>query len=109
MNWREILNVSISEVGYAKDAKAPGGPESIPLLQLLHTGSSESSIPNQVTGLDYVSPDAAGIPWAEWKAAALNRLFQEHGTSGQPGRITAETVRHGERLSRGHGLPPERS
>jgi len=38
-----------------------------------------------------------GTPWAEWKAAALNRLFQEQGTSGQPGRITAATVRHGER------------
>lgn len=35
--------------------------------------------------------------WADWKAAALNRLFQEQGTSGQPGRITAATVRHGER------------
>ncbi len=41
-----------------------------------------------------------GMSWAEWKAAALNRLFQEQGTSGQPGRITAEAVRHGER-SRG--------
>jgi|SRR5580658_5966266 hypothetical protein len=41
-----------------------------------------------------------GVSWAEWKAAALNRLFQEQGTPGQPGRITAETVRHGER-SRG--------
>jgi len=108
MNWREILSISISEVAYAKAAKAPGEPECNPLLQLLHTGSSESSIPNRAT-LDQVSPDAAGIPWAEWKAAALNRLFQEHGTSGQPGRITAETVRHGERLARGQGLPPERS
>ena len=62
-----------------------------------------------VPPLTKCSPDAAGIPWAEWKAAALNRLFQEHGTSGQPGRITAETVRHGERLARGQGLPPERS
>ena len=40
---------------------------------------------------------AKGIPWAEWKAAALNRLFQAHGATGQPGRITAATVRHGER------------
>jgi hypothetical protein len=36
------------------------------------------------------------VPWAEWKAAALNRLFQEQGITGQPGRITAATVRHGE-------------
>ncbi len=36
-----------------------------------------------------------GIPWAEWKAAALNRLFQEQGVTGKPGRVTAATVRHG--------------
>ena len=33
---------------------------------------------------------------AEWKAAALNQLFQEQGVTGQPGRITAATVLHGE-------------
>jgi hypothetical protein len=37
------------------------------------------------------------IPWADWKAAELNRLFQEQGTSGQRGRITAATVLHGAR------------
>lgn len=36
-------------------------------------------------------------PWAEWKAATLNRLFLEQGVLGQPGKITAATVRHGER------------
>jgi hypothetical protein len=43
-------------------------------------------------------PESAekGQTWAEWKVAALNRLFQEQGTSGQPGQITAATVRHGE-------------
>ncbi len=35
--------------------------------------------------------------WAEWKASALNRLFQQQGLTGRPGRITAATVRHGER------------
>lgn len=35
--------------------------------------------------------------WAEWKAAALNRLFQQQGVTGRPGRITAATVRHGGR------------
>jgi hypothetical protein len=38
-----------------------------------------------------------GIPWAEWKAAALNRLFHTQGTTGKTGRITAASVRHGER------------
>jgi hypothetical protein len=38
----------------------------------------------------------AGVGWAEWKAATLNRLFQEQGITGQSGGITAKTVRHGE-------------
>ena len=35
------------------------------------------------------------VDWAEWKAAQLNRFFREQGVTGHPGRITAETVRHG--------------
>lgn len=31
--------------------------------------------------------------WAEWKAQELNRLFQEKGVTGQPGKITPETIR----------------
>jgi hypothetical protein len=46
------------------------------------------------------NPEAARrevwLDWCEWKAVALNRLFLEQGAIGQPGRITAETVRHGE-------------
>ncbi len=37
-----------------------------------------------------------GIPWAAWKAATLNELFRRHGTTEQPGHITAATVAHGE-------------
>jgi hypothetical protein len=36
------------------------------------------------------------MSWVEWKAAALNKLFLELGTTGQSGRITADTIRHGE-------------
>jgi hypothetical protein len=36
-----------------------------------------------------------GVPWAEWKAMTLNRLFQEQGVTGEPGHITAATVLHG--------------
>lgn len=43
------------------------------------------------------------MDWAEWKAAALNRLFQEQGATGKPGRITAATVRHGERKAVANG------
>jgi hypothetical protein len=41
------------------------------------------------------------MQWCEWKAVALNRLFQEQGTSGEPGRITPAVVRHGELKTRG--------
>jgi len=43
------------------------------------------------------------MDWAEWKAAGLNRLFQEQGTTGKPGRITAATVRHGEQKAGANG------
>jgi hypothetical protein len=36
------------------------------------------------------------MSWSAWKAAALNRMFLEQGSAGQSGRITAETVRHGQ-------------
>ena len=39
-----------------------------------------------------------GSSWAELKALGLNRLFQEQGRTGEPGRIAAATVRHGELL-----------
>jgi hypothetical protein len=34
---------------------------------------------------------------AEWKAGALNQLFLDLGSTGQPGRITPDTIRHSER------------
>ena len=42
---------------------------------------------------------------AEWKAAMLNRLFKERGTTGQPGGITAETVLHGKMQKSGISGP----
>jgi hypothetical protein len=36
-----------------------------------------------------------GVSWGQWKADALNRLFEQQGVTGQPGRITAQAVRHG--------------
>jgi hypothetical protein len=38
-----------------------------------------------------------GVSWEEWKAAVLNRLFQEQGVIGERDRITAATVGHGEK------------
>jgi hypothetical protein len=36
-----------------------------------------------------------GVPWATWQAASLNRLFEQQGVRGEPGKIKPETVRHG--------------
>jgi hypothetical protein len=44
-----------------------------------------------------------GTSWAEWKAAALNRLFQRQGVAGKLGRITAATVRNSERKEHNDG------
>jgi hypothetical protein len=45
-----------------------------------------------------ISPGTAGkcLSAAEWQAQMLNQLFKEQGVLGQPGKITAATVRHGE-------------
>ena len=40
--------------------------------------------------------DTPTIPWAEWKARELNRVFHEQGRLADMSRITAATVRHGE-------------
>jgi hypothetical protein len=37
------------------------------------------------------------VPWARYQAERLNKLFEEQGVLGQPGKISATTVRHGER------------
>jgi hypothetical protein len=41
---------------------------------------------------------------AEWQAQVLNQMFLEQGVTGQPGKITAGTVRHGERKTKGTAL-----
>jgi hypothetical protein len=40
------------------------------------------------------------VSWAQWKARALGEIFREHGTTGEPGRITAATVAHSRSHSR---------
>jgi hypothetical protein len=49
------------------------------------------------------STDSKGVPWADWKAATLNRIFQEQGVTGEPSGThggnrpvrLAESGRHG--------------
>jgi hypothetical protein len=47
------------------------------------------------TGDSKTAREGVWISWCEWKARALNLLFLEHGLTGEPGRITSETVRDG--------------
>ena len=53
--------------------------------------------------------EPAWLTWHEWKAAALNRLFLEQGVTGRPGRITAETIRHGEAARAAGEAPASKS
>ena len=50
------------------------------------------------SAVDSSAPTERVMSWAEWKAGALNRLFLELGSTGQPGRITADTIRHSEQV-----------
>jgi hypothetical protein len=63
------------------------------VVALLRSGN------NGWAGEDYQALEAEtkGMSWAEWKAAELNRLFEDQGVTGEPSRITAATVQHGER------------
>ena len=63
----------------------------------------------QHSGNIEAAPREVWTDWCEWKAARLNRLFLELGTSGEAGHITAATIRHGER-KKGHnsGHTPDR-
>jgi hypothetical protein len=36
---------------------------------------------------------ANGVPWAEWRARAINSLFRELGNSGQPGCVRIKQSR----------------
>jgi hypothetical protein len=76
------------------------GAERIPLGREADSTASTKSAANRSVrvGLDSANDAERPMSWADWKAATLNKLFLEQGTSGQ-GRITAETVRHGQRRS----------
>ena len=75
-------------------------PAEIELVGRIEDQSIRDEVANfkrQLDGCLSLGAAIEGISTEERKAAALNRLFQEQGKTGQPGRITAATVRHGER------------
>lgn len=105
MNWRATEQI-IGDSAQSEPTKPskPGfvGFDGAPQGDLRKIrGAEESSEPENQTGnriqaaVDSASSPERVMSWAEWKAAALNRLFLEQGTAGQAGRITAETIRHG--------------
>ena len=76
------------------------------IVALLRPGNDKSVEDRHVFDHEYAGirpsrisaeTETPGISFAAWKAAALNRLFQEQGTNGEPGQITSATVRRGER------------
>jgi hypothetical protein len=69
-----------------------GGPSNERREPHLPAGRCPKSIP---TPVDSSTATERVMSWVEWKAGALNQLFLELGNTGQPGRITADTIRHG--------------
>lgn len=96
-------------VGPLSVAPANIEPERIPSCgpsgdhqEISHPGEPDSGAPNEreesiQSGVDCASKQERVMSWAEWQAATLNRLFLEQGLTGQSGRITADTIRHGQR------------
>lgn len=89
----------------AESPEIDTGPEGRPPVNVLAEMERHPAEPWRVQGRMLNERDrcSEGIGWAEWKAAAVNRLFQEQGVAGMPGRITAATVRHGERKAGSNG------
>jgi hypothetical protein len=75
--------------------KVPGEPVPINVLIEMEKHPKEPWIIRDRM-LEEMNWSPNGIPWAGWKAASLNRLLLEQGVTGQPGRIKAGTVEHGE-------------
>ena len=75
-----------------------GGPESIvaPVPEWPQSLSELAAEVGQRSGDPEAARCEVWMDWCEWQARRLNRLFQEQGVTGKPGRITAATVRHGE-------------
>ena len=82
--------------GQIKLTNAPDEAESVPESAL----NPDCSIAVLQSPRLAVDVDVA-IPWAEWMASELNRIFWEQGVTGKAGKITAATVQHGERRRRG--------
>jgi len=84
--------------GFLKTWAHRSPSEPIPVKESLHV---EEQAPTNSEPVLAKSTLEQVVPWAEWKAEALNRLFQEQGVTGLTARITAATVMHGACSPRG--------
>jgi hypothetical protein len=95
LQFREALRV-------LKLADLPVVPRNEPLGFIRPTGQCQwaAMAPKARSTAQKTKSDASrgnaaeerAIPWLEWYADRLNWMFQEHGATGQPGHILAETV-----------------
>jgi hypothetical protein len=98
----DILNatkVRISEAAGQVVVSIPAAtdnPEVRAAVQLLYRGRLPVIRTEQRTNPE----ENKRVSWAQWKARALGEIFREHGTTGEPGRITAATVAHSRSHSR---------
>lgn len=88
MNWAPKTEISVDSARH-KPTKPAKPSQIFPL--------NPKTVPSKpaIAVAGFVDEDR-GVPWADWEAAALKRLFIEIGSSRQTSHITAVTVRHGE-------------
>lgn len=99
---RQFFLGGVYTIGLWQDADCP---ELRAAIQTVHRGGAQvvhledRRVPDKYRQHRPPGPkgETASQAWAEWKAGMLNRLFERQGATGQPGRITAGTVRHSER------------
>jgi hypothetical protein len=110
LNWGEQIITADSAGSEPSESPEPGfdGFEGGPSANSSDIGSqmkiraplpvlSESRPERVGLQVDCGLADEGVMSWAAWRAAALNCLFLDLGRTGQPGQITADTIRHGER------------
>jgi hypothetical protein len=98
MNWRELLQEAISENPLTKAHGQAISSQTQPTNTgaTVNAGSRQEATTNLPETRHPALGPARAMSWVEWKADALNTLFQQYGSSGQRGRITPATVLHGE-------------
>jgi hypothetical protein len=96
MTWGEILKNAVSEVAYARDAKATGKPILPHFCIFCIRVLLNPELRTKQLNRHYQSPRAFG--WAKWEAPCRTGALGSRGTSGLPRGVTAATVLHGAQI-----------